>query len=141
MPLKSMTTPCIHHPNTCTVNILPAIHLTKLVSNYIAVFTVPLGHLQIIPKIFEVHAKDVGYEAVTIVSISLKKILSSSNIHNIVSHQVLKPLHFVLFRYLTPSTSNTFLITPPSHTQRAKNTLCRQNILKLDPFIAKINIQ
>ena len=136
-----MTTLCMHHPYNTTAQLPPILYRIKLVSNSPLVFTVALVHIQIIIKIFEVHPKDIGLEAVTIVSVSLKKLLSCVNMHNILLKHVLIPLHIILFRYLTPSTSNTFLITPPSHTQRAKNTLCRQNILKLDPFIAKINIQ
>ena len=112
MPLKSMTTPCIQRPTTTLAQILLTLYLTKLVSYTIPVFIVTLVHLQIILKIFEVHPKDIGHEAVTIVSIPLKKSISSSNMHNILLKHVLIPLHFIPVHQPTPSTSNTPLITP-----------------------------
>ena len=61
--------------------------------------------------------------------------------HNIPIKHVLIPLHFVLFRYLTPRTSNTLFITPPSSTQRAKIRPSPSKYSQNPFFIAKIDIQ
>ena len=115
-----MTTPCIHQVKIFSALCSPALYLTKLVSNTTAIFTVALAHLQIFLKIFESWPEDIILESVTIVIISLKNFLSFSNMHNILLKNVLKPLHFILFLYLTPSVPITLLITLLSLIRRAQ---------------------
>jgi hypothetical protein len=61
--------------------------------------------------------------------------------HNILIKQVLIPLHFISHLYLTPSTSNTPLITPLSPTQRAQNRPLPSKYSQNPFFIAKIDTQ